>query len=213
MNNPKTTGNSIKHFYHLSFMKPVRIVRDSLRSYLSKEEHWMRVVMNRSVSEKINNLGPKTLNALEVSGTDNSKFNWNSYVNYMYPDFDLINPGKISERFDIVICEQVLEHVTNPFKAAETLYDLLELGGTVIVSTPFLIKLHGMPQDYWRFTPSAIKLILETAGFSQIEVHTWGNRRSVIGNLGWWQGYRFYHSLRNDPSLPIMVWAFAKKVN
>jgi SAM-dependent methyltransferase len=147
--------------------------------------------MNQSVSEKINNLGPKTLNALEVSGTDNSKFNWNSYVNYMYPDFDLINPGKISERFDIVICEQVLEHVTNPFKAAETLYDLLELGGTVIVSTPFLIKLHGMPQDYWRFTPSAIRLILESAGFSQIEVHTWGNRRSVIGNLGWWQGYRF----------------------
>ena len=80
-----------------------------------------------------------------------------------------------------------------------------------MISTPFLIVLHGMPDDYWRFTPSAIVLLLEKAGFEVIEVHTWGNKRFVKNNLNNWQNYRFYHSLKNNPSTPVMVWAFARK--
>ena len=58
-----------------------------------------------------------------------------------------------------MICEQVLEHVVDPWAAAANLRGLCAPGGHVIVSTPFLIKVHELPSygmhDYWRFTPGA----------------------------------------------------------
>ena len=167
--------------------------------------------MNLSISEFINKLNMEELDVVEISGTDNSVYNWKTYTRYSYPEFDLLNPGLITKQYDVVLCEQVLEHVQDPFQATRTLYDLLIPGGVLVVSTPFLIRLHGMPDDYWRFTPSGIVILLESAGFKSIEVHTWGNKSAVKNNLHNWQHYRFYHSLKNNPSTPVMVWAFARK--
>ena len=73
------------------------------------------------------------------------------------PDFDLCAPIAVERQFDVVICEQVLEHVVDPWGAAANLRELTTPGGHVIVSTPFLIKVHELPsfelRDYWRFTP------------------------------------------------------------
>ena len=38
----------------------------------------------------------------------------------MYPRFDLCAPLAERRRFDVVLCEQVLEHVVDPCAAAET---------------------------------------------------------------------------------------------
>jgi hypothetical protein len=40
-------------------------------------------------------------------------------------------------------------------------------------------------------------------------VEAWGNRDAVLGNFDRWAGYRRWHSLRNEPDLPLQVWAFA----
>ena len=57
----------------------------------------------------------------------------------------------------MVICEQVLEHVDDPWAAVANLRELCAPGGHAIISTPFLIKVHEFPRygmlDYWRFTP------------------------------------------------------------
>ncbi len=80
-----------------------------------------------------------------------------SFDSLNYPDFDLCNPTPQSRTWDVVICEQVLEHVIDPFGAAANLRALCAPGGHVIVTTPFLIKVHELPlygmNDYWRFTP------------------------------------------------------------
>jgi SAM-dependent methyltransferase len=120
----------------------------------------------------------------------------------------------ISDRFDVVICEQVLEHVVDPWGAAANLRELTVPGGHVIVSTPFLIKVHelllfGM-HDYWRFSPRGLRLLLECGGLKVDRVSTWGNRHCVIGNLRRWSAYRPWHPLNDDPDLAVQVWAFAR---
>ena len=108
----------------------------------------------------------------------------------------------------------MIEHVVDPFLAAENLRGLCAPGGHVIVSTPFLIKVHELPlygmPDYWRFTPRGLRTLLERAGLEVDEVRSWGNRRVIAGNLDRWTAYRPWHSLRNEPDIPVQVWAFAR---
>jgi hypothetical protein len=111
------------------------------------------------------------------------------------------------------MCEQVLEHVVDPGAAAANLRELSAEGGHVIVSTPFLIKVHELPMfamhDYWRFTPRGLRTLLERVGLEVNTVGSWGNRRCVAANFDRWAAYRRWRSLRNEPELPVQVWAFA----
>ena len=205
------TRNLLRKAFHHKLLTPLHKIRRFNRKILIQEPHWVRKVMNSHIGEFISNLNTQKLDAVEISGTGNSIYNWKSYTSYSFPEFDLLDPGQITRQYDVVICEQVLEHVQDPFLATRTLFDLVVPGGVVVISTPFFIRLHSMPDDYWRFTPSAIAILLERAGFEAIDVHTWGNKSAVKNNLDNWQGYRFYHSLRNRPWCPVMVWAFARK--
>jgi hypothetical protein len=99
--------------------------------------------------------------------------------------------------------------------AAANLRELCAPGGHVIVSTPFLIRVHELPMygmnDYWRFTPRGLRTLLERAGLAVAHVGAWGNRRCLAANLERWPAYRPWHSLRNEPDLPLQVWAFARR--
>ena len=63
---------------------------------------------------------------------------------------------------------------------------------------------------YWRFTPRGLRTLLESAGLEVPTVGSWGNRRCVVANFDRWPAYRRRHSLRNEPDLPVQVWAFAR---
>jgi SAM-dependent methyltransferase len=180
----------------------------------SADEQWQRVVMNRAIDAHIASLDPAARSAAEISGESHADKPWRDYTSLNYPEFDVCAPVTEPARFDVVICEQVLEHVIDPWGAAANLRELTVPGGHVIVSTPFLIKVHelllfGM-HDYWRFTPRGLRLLLESAGLVVDTVETWGNSRCVTGNLRRWPAYRPWHSLRNDPELAVQVWAFAR---
>jgi SAM-dependent methyltransferase len=177
-------------------------------------EQWQRVALNAAVSRHLDFLGPEHLSAAEISGDGQAGKPWRRFTSLNFPDFDLCAPLAGAERFDVVICEQVIEHVVDPFAAAENLRGLCAPGGHVIVSTPFLIRVHELPLfamgDYWRFTPRGLRTLLERAGLTVDTVDSWGNRRCVAGNFDVWPGYRPWHSLRNEPDLPVQVWAFAR---
>ena len=180
----------------------------------SAHEHWQRVVMNEAVEAGIAALGPESLRAAEISGDLHASKPWKDYVALAWPDFDIGAPLTEERRFDLVICEQVLEHVPDPCAAVENLRELCVPGGRVIVSTPFLIKVHEFPSygmlDYWRFTPRGLSLLLEKAGLEVVEVGTWGNRIGVWSNLARWTAHRPWHPQGNNPETPVVVWAFAR---
>jgi SAM-dependent methyltransferase len=180
----------------------------------SGSDQWQRTILNRSVDQYLSALGPSGLDAAEISGSAHAGKPWRSHVNLDYPEFDLCAPLRDRNRFDVVICEQVIEHVLDPWVAAENLRGLCVAGGHVVVSTPFLIRVHELPAygmpDLWRFTPRGLRVLLEHAGLTVDAVHSWGNRDCVVGNFDRWAAYRRWHSLRNEPDLAGQVWAFAR---
>lgn len=178
----------------------------------SGPDQWQRVPLIAAVDRHVEALGPAGLSAVEISGDAQAVKPWRHFESLNYPEFDLCAPLGQRGRFDVVICEQVLEHVEDPCAAARNLRGLCAPGGHVIVSTPFLIRIHeewGM-HDFWRFTPRGLRTLLERAGLEVDEVGSWGNAAVVVGNFGAWPARRRWLPLRNEPNLPVQVWAFAR---
>jgi SAM-dependent methyltransferase len=179
----------------------------------SAQDQWQRVVMNGVVDRYLNSLDPDKHSAAEISGDAHKAKGWKSFKSLNYPQFDLCAPLIDKKRYDVVICEQVLEHVTDPCAAARNLTQLCVPGGHVVVTSPFLIKVHedwGL-EDYWRFTPRGLRTLLERSGLHVDTVGHWGNRQCVYGNLAKWSAYRRWQPLGNRADTPVQVWAFARR--
>jgi SAM-dependent methyltransferase len=58
--------------------------------------------------------------------------------------------------FDCVMMIEVLEHVQNPFGAAQEIERILKPNGLLILTVPFNFQTHS---DYWRFTPEGLRLL------------------------------------------------------
>src|SRR5213595_665721 len=59
------------------------------------------------------------------------------------------------------LCLETLEHCEDPFAAGRELARVVADGGVCLVSTPLLLGIHGYPNDYWRFTPEGLRVVLE----------------------------------------------------
>jgi SAM-dependent methyltransferase len=196
-----------------------RIVRSVQRRWRKKfyldgtpESQWCRVVMNRRITRHLAELHPEQLTAIEVSGRLHQKVPWREYTTTEWATFDICAPPAHLEQHDVVLCEQVLEHVADPWQAVRTLHDLCRPGGHVVVSTPFLIPVHG-PPDYWRFTQTGMRLLLEGAGLVVDETGSWGNKRAARGNLRRVPPWKPWRSLRDEFHYPLVVWALAHRAN
>lgn len=191
-------------------------LRDRLRPREagSPAEHWQRIELDRAVDRYLSSLDLPQLGAVEISGDAHSSRPWREYTSLSYPDFDLCAPLEGRGSFDVVICEQVIEHVVDPCAAARNLRDLCAPGGHVIISTPFMVKVHELPlygmHDYWRFTPRGLRTLLERAGLEVETLGSWGNRDCVVANFDRWVAYRPRNSLHDESDLPLQVWAFAR---
>jgi SAM-dependent methyltransferase len=175
--------------------------------------HWCRAVMDEETARLVRELGPARLDALEVSGGKWREFGFKSYRDAHYPEFDISDPP-LDRTFDLVIIEQVLEHVLTPYRAVRALFGLLKPGGYCLVTTPFLIRLHEGPDDCSRWTETGLKYLLAEGGFplDRIRTGSWGNRACVIANLYRFMAFRpRFHSLKNEPGFPLVVWALAQK--
>jgi SAM-dependent methyltransferase len=196
----------------------LRVARDRLLlpESSSGADQWQRVPLNEAVRRHIALLDPPSRTAAEISGDAQAGHPWKRFTSLNYPAFDLCAPPGDHGTFDVVICEQVIEHVVDPFGAAANLRGLCTPGGHVIVSTPFLIRVHELPmfdlKDYWRFTPRGLRTLLERAGLTVDSVGAWGNRWCIAGNFDRWPAYRRWLPLRNEPDLPVQVWAFARNL-
>ena len=54
------------------------------------------------------------------------------------------------DRFDVVICNQVFEHVDHPIDAVKVLHAMLKPGGLLFFSAPFNERFHLVPGDFYR---------------------------------------------------------------
>lgn len=134
-----------------------------------------------------------------------------------YPDIDIVadiqNMKNVeSDRFDSIICTQVLEHVPNPFDAVDELYRILRPGGRLLVTVPFLNNYHMEPDDYWRFTEYALTFLLKK--FSHCAITSYGSTyHHVAATLGYRASEVDLDALERPdaPKFPIIVAAIAQK--
>ena len=87
-----------------------------------------------------------------------------------YPEVDLVadlgevNPFKAGA-FDSVVLMNVLEHVYESRGLLSSISQIVKPGGSMIITVPFLLKVHQPPFDFHRYTPYAIEKMADEAGF------------------------------------------------
>jgi SAM-dependent methyltransferase len=119
-------------------------------------------------------------------------------------------PHVPSDSFDIILNDNLMEHVKQPWEAFGEMGRLLKSGGLCLTRTVFSWNYHPYPEDYWRFTHSALNHLGEKNGglVTLLSGYAINNRRSnhAGGNLknnldgvpidgygGWLEGWSVFH--------------------
>jgi len=175
--------------------------------------HWTRVVMYRECFAWLAELKPECLDAMEISsGHLWQSLGFRSFVGTAYPEFDICK-DTLAQTFDVIIADQVFEHLLWPYRAAKNVYAMLKPGGYFMITVPFLIRVHNIPNDCTRWTEQGLRYFLAEAGFSAEETRTgsWGNRACAKANFRHWARRGWFGSLANEAAFPVAVWALARK--
>ncbi len=175
--------------------------------------HITRVIAYREIDAWLDNLSCAELDTLEISaGWKWRDRQWGSYTEMNWPDYDICQE-RLKDSFDVIIADNVWEHLPYPYRATRNVYDMLRPGGWFINITPFMIRYHAVPIDCSRWTETGMKHFLEEAGFDreQIATGSWGNAQAVKSNLVSWQRAGWQRKFENDERFPLTVWAMAQK--
>jgi SAM-dependent methyltransferase len=86
--------------------------------------------------------------------------------------------------FDVVLCNQVLEHCDDPVKAVTELRRVTASGGRVLVTTHGVMPYHPSPTDYWRWTHAGLeKLFTDNGAWASVRVTPASGTTACLGML------------------------------
>jgi len=83
--------------------------------------------------------------------------------------FDGENIPFEDEKFDAVICTEVLEHAPHYQKLISEMHRVLKKGGHCYVTVPWSARFHYIPWDYFRYTPTSLKTMFQQFSFAEID--------------------------------------------
>jgi SAM-dependent methyltransferase len=175
--------------------------------------HITRTVAYRAVEAWLAQRPCDRLDVLEVAaGWQWRQLQWASFTEMNWPDHDICN-DVLDRQFDLVIADNVWEHLLHPWRATQHVLQMLKPGGHFINITPFLIRHHPIPTDCTRWTELGMRHFLADNGFEEetIESGSWGNAGAVKANLHGWARTGWRRALPNHPDFPVTVWAIARK--
>ncbi len=137
-----------------------------------------------------------------------------------YPEHNILSLPMADASFDFVVSDQVLEHIEgDPFVAFRETARVTRPGGLLIHTTCFLNEIHLAPDDFWRFTPAALRLLCRgvaepievggAGGLLSVPVSWLGLRRAPVPAARWHPLHAA--ALRNNPRWPVMTWVVATR--
>ncbi len=179
-----------------------------------------RIVMQKTSKAWLQSLGPATLDAAEISGAWGAKLGFRSFESFHYPAHDpCAGPfrdaaGKM-RKFDVILANQVWEHIDRPFTATRNVWRMLKPGGWFWLAVPFFIPYHAVPVDCSRWSARGLRNLLIEAGFEADSIMSaqWGNRAAAQRNLEipWPPEARPDDDLTDDPDFPVVAWAMGRR--
>lgn len=78
-------------------------------------------------------------------------------------------------KFDIILCMNVLEHVFEFSKVLRNMHKSLKSSGIAVIFVPCFYPLHDEPNDYWRFTEHSLRKLLKD--FKSVKIKHLGIRQ------------------------------------
>lgn len=119
--------------------------------------------------------------------TENTCVDWPNSAHkneYLDIECDLNQPLSFkSSLFDTIVISEVLEHISNPEMIWSEMARILKPGGKLILSVPFMYKIHEMPHDYYRYTEYALKNFAEKNKLTLIELKAFGGLPEVLTDI------------------------------
>lgn len=102
--------------------------------------------------------------------------------------------------FDSIFTTEVFEHVFNLPEIIVELNRVLKPGGKILITCPFAICEHEVPNDFARYTSFAMKHMLEQNNFTVLSLDKTGNSVEVIWQLRitYWHQH-IVHKVRKIP--------------
>ncbi len=142
-----------------------------------------------------------------------------------------------SGSIDTVLCFNLLEHIFNHKAAFHEISRVMKPGALLYGWVPFIIGVHGDPDDYYRYTPNALNALLSESGLTPVVTKSSGGvflstfdllrpyiRGRFIGKImrvagaatalsATWLFNRLYRdaSRLNPASCPTGIWFIAKQ--
>ena len=120
-----------------------------------------------------------------------------AYIRHMRIDWQAINficadisdkyiYQKFPEKFDTIVCINVLEHVENDVQSLKNIYDILDPGGKLILFVPAMSSLYGTMDRFLshcrRYDKNGLSDKVKNAGFEIKKI----NYSNFPGIFGWY---------------------------
>lgn len=91
--------------------------------------------------------------------------------------------------FGTVLALSTFEHVRRFWRGLDEVHRVLRPGGALLICCPFHFHIHAYPSDYWRFTPEALKLLLEAYPEKLVGWHGPPTRPANVWALAFREGH------------------------
>ena len=145
---------------------------------------------------------------LDVGGGDKARYRSQLPANIDYGSVNIdpaiaptytVAPGEPfpigDDVYDCCLCMNTLEHVYDARFVLSEIRRVLKPGGTAYITVPFIFRVHGHPDDYFRGTTSWWRETLSREGFDAAEICplVWGRATtadSIKGTSGLFPGLR-----------------------
>jgi SAM-dependent methyltransferase len=119
--------------------------------------------------------------------TENTCIDWpnSAHVNqYLDVTCDLNQPIPLPDSsFNTIIISEVLEHIAEPDLIWAEMNRLLIPGGKILLSVPFLYRIHEAPYDFYRYTEFALRKYASKNKLEVIELTAFGGLPEVLTDI------------------------------
>ena len=165
--------------------KNKRLIKRFLDAVHYDYGHWARTVMYRECFRLVRELEPSKLEALEISaGHIWRTLGFKSFTEANFPEFDVCSMT-LPKAFDLIIADQVFEHLLWPYRAGRNVHSMLKPGGHLAACAGTLFAeptgCDGMPPDAVSARPAFLILLYPVISFVESWAHA-GSRRALLGD-------------------------------